>query len=514
MAQKHDQSRTGTHLPKFADTVVVGGGTAGAAVAGLLAENSAQTVLLLEAGPDYGSFAEGRWPAELLEAGAIPLTHDWGYDSGTRYASRVITFERARVIGGCSSHNGCAAIWGSSADYDGWAALGNLGWSTDELRPLFRAASERLRVRIPEPAEVTPFQRISMDAAADAGIPRIADLNNLDENLGMAPSPANIVDGVRWNTAFAYLDRVRERSNLTIVGDSACDRLEIKSGRVNAVLVAGRGGTVRVEAGRVIIAAGTYGSPAILLRSGIGDSSELRAAGITPMHELPGVGRNLHDHPRVSISYAGTRDLEEMMAAFARDHWMPEEQTIAKARSSRCMQAFDLHIYPVGGRDLATRNGWRWTLEAACLTPRSRGALRIAGADMQSPPIIDHRYLSDPEDEDLQVLTDGVALAREIAAKPALSRLVGSEISTGGTKIEAFIRSNCVHYCHPVGTCRMGPASDPSAVVDSRGRIHGLDNAYVADASIMPVIPRANTNIPALVVGERIARWLLECLED
>jgi choline dehydrogenase len=515
MTQKQNQSRTDTPLPKFADTVVIGGGTAGAAVAGLLAERSEQTVLLLEAGPDYGSFAEGRWPAELLDAGAIPVTHNWGYDSGKQYASRVIGFERARVIGGCSSHNGCAAIWGSSVDYDGWAALGNPGWSTDELRPLFRDASERLRVRIPSQSEIAPFQRIALGAAADAGIPRVADLNNLDENLGMAPSPANIANGVRWNTAFAYLDPVRERSNLTIVGDSPCDRLEIRSGRVNAVVVAGRDGPVRIEAGRVIVAAGTYGSPAILLRSGIGDPSELRAAGITPTHDLPGVGRNLHDHPRISISYAGTRELEEMMGEFARDHWMPEEQTIAKARSSRCTRAFDLHIYPVGGRDHTTRTNWQWTLEVACLTPRSRGILRITSADTAAPPIIDHRYLSDPDAEDLRVLADGVERAREIAAKPAMSRLVGMEISLAGSiqtrpETEAFVRSNCLHYYHPVGTCTMGPASDRSAVVDARGRIHGLDNAYVADASIMPVIPRANTNLPALVVGERIARWLLE----
>jgi choline dehydrogenase len=282
---------------------------------------------------------------------------------------------------------------------------------------------------------------------------------------------------------------------------------------VNAVVVAGRDGPVRIEAGRVIVAAGTYGSPAILLRSGIGDSSELRAVGITPTHDLPGVGRNLHDHPRVSIGYTGTRELEEMMAAFARDHWMPEEQTIAKAQSSRCTQAFDLHIYPVGGPDLRARTGWRWTLEVACLTPRSRGALRITSAEVEAPPIIDHRYLSDPDGEDLRVLADGVELTREIAAKPALSRFVGNEISRVGsghprTETEAFVRSNCLHYYHPVGTCRMGPASDKSAVVDARGRIHGLDNAYVADASIMPVIPRANTNLPALVVGERIARWL------
>ncbi len=515
MARKRDQRPAGTPLPKFADTVVIGGGTAGAAVAGLLAEHSEQTVLLLEAGPDYGPFAAGRWPAELTDAGAIPATHDWGYHSGELYAQRVIAYERARVIGGCSSHNGCAAIWGSSVDYDGWAALENPGWSTDELRPLFRAGSERLRVRIPEPGEVTPFQRFALDAAATAGIPRVADLNNLDENLGMAPSPANIVNGVRWNTAFAYLDPVRERSNLTIVGDSACERLEISSGRVNAVVVAGREGPVRLEVGRVIVAAGTYGSPAILERSGIGDPSELRSAGIAPMHDLPGVGHNLHDHPRVTLSYAGTRELEEMMAAFARDHWMPEEQTIAKARSSRCTRAFDLHVYPVGGPDRTTPTGWRWTLEVACMTPRSRGALTLTNASSAVPPILDHRYLSDPEDEDLRVLADGVALAREIAAKPALFGLAGMELSPGSAiatraQVEAFVRANCLHYYHPVGTCRMGPASDRSAVVDSRGRIHGLDNAYVADASIMPVIPRANTNLPALVVGERIARWLLE----
>jgi choline dehydrogenase len=515
MARKQEPRSSSAPLPRFADTIVIGGGTAGAAIAGLLAEHSEESVLLIEAGPDYGSFGAGRWPAELTDAGAIPMTHGWGYHSGEQYKPRVIGFERARVIGGCSSHNGCAAIWGSRLDYDEWAALNNPGWSTDELRPLFRAASERLRVRIPEPVEITPFQRAALDAAAEAGIPLVADLNNLDENLGMAPSPANIVKGVRWNTAFAYLDPVRERANLTIVGDSPCDRLEINSGRATAVIVAGREGPVRVEAGRVIVAAGTYGSPAILLRSGVGDPSELRTAGVAPTLDLAGVGRNLHDHPRISISYAGTRELEEMMRSFARDHWMPEEQTIAKAQSSRCTRGFDLHIYPVGGPDRRSRTGWGWTLEVACMTPRSRGALRIASSDSAVPPIIDHRYLSDPEDEDLRVLADGVELARKIGRNRALSGLVGTEISPGSgvasrTEIEAFVRANCLNYCHPVGTCRMGPASDRSAVVDSRGRIHGLDNAYVADASIMPVIPRANTNIPALVVGERVARWLLD----
>jgi choline dehydrogenase len=251
------------------------------------------------------------------------------------------------------------------------------------------------------------------------------------------------------------------------------------------------------------------------MRSGIGDPAELRSAGVTPALDVPGVGHNLHDHPQITLSFAGTRELQAMMAAFARDHWMPEEQTIAKARSSQCTQAFDLHIYPVGGPDRTTPTGWRWTLEVACMTPRSRGALSLTSADPFAAPMLDHRYLSDTAEHDLQVLVDGVALAREIASRPALSRLVGREISPGiarATRVDvaAFVKANCGHYYHPVGTCRMGPASDRSTVVDSRGRIHGLDNAYVADASVMPVIPRANTNVPALVVGERIARLLLE----
>ncbi len=463
-------------LPKFADTVVIGGGTAGAAIAGLLASHSAPSVLLLEAGPDYGPFAAGRWPADLIDAGTIPATHDWGYHSGKQYAPRVISYGRARVIGGCSSHNGCAAIWGSRIDYDGWAALNNPGWSADELMPLFKAGSERLRVRIPEPTEITPYQRAALDAAAEAGIPRVADLNNLDENLGMAPSPANIVNGVRWNTAFAYLDPVRERSNLTIVGDSPCDRLEIRAGRVTAVIVAGRDGPVRVEAGRVIVAAGTYGSPAILLRSGIGDPAELRTAGIAPMLDLPGVGRNLHDHPRVTLSYAGTRDLEEMMTAFARDHWMPEEQTIAKAQSSRCTQAFDLHIYPTGGPDRATGGGWQWVLEVACLTPRSRGALKIRSADSKAAPLIDHRYLSDPDDEDLRVLADGVELAREIAARPVLARLAGLEIYRVAESRPEFRSRDSSGRIACTTTIRWGRAAWARRATGPRWSIRGVES--------------------------------------
>ncbi len=505
-----------TSIPRYADTVVLGGGTGGATVAGLLAELTDQSVLLLEAGPDYGPLDAGGWPADLLDARDLAPTHGWGYTSGERYPGRAIPFERARVIGGCSAHNGCAAIWGSRLDYDGWAAAGNEGWSADELLPLFRSVNERLRVRIPRMDEVQPFHRAFLEAAPGAGIPVVEDLNDLDEDVGMAPSPANVHQGIRWNTAFGYLDPVRGKPNLTIVGNTIADRLIVERGRVVGALVVGPDGPVRVDAGRVVLGAGAYGSPGILLRSGIGDPAELRAIGIAPVHDLPGVGRNLHDHPAVELSFSGTPELIERLRGFAADHWLPEEQTIAKARSSVCSTGFDIHLYPVGSpyNDPA-RERWDFVIPVACMTPNSRGHLQVSSGDCSLAPLFEHGYISDTEGADRRVLVDAVKLARTFAAQPALAGLIGDEIAPGpevrtDAEIAAWIDANVVHYYHPVGTCKMGPVSDPDAVVDPRGKVHGLDGVYVADASIIPVIPRANTNVPAAVVGERVARWLAE----
>lgn len=503
----------GTGLPRYADTVVVGGGTAGAAVAGILAERTDQSVLLLEAGPDYGPYESGNWPSDLLEAFDLAESHGWGYDSGQHYADRIIPFQRARVIGGCSSHNGCAAIWGHRADYDGWAELGNDGWSTDELIPFFESVNRRMRVRIPGNDEVTPYHRAMLDAAPAAGIPLVHDLNNLDEPIGMAPSPANIWNGVRWNSAFAYLDPVRYLSNLTIVGNVLTDRLIVENGRVSGVRVVGPDGPSMVSAGRVVVSGGTYGSPAILLRSGIGDPTALAEIGVKPVHDLTGVGENLHDHSAAYLEFAGTDDLRCQMTAFRETNWMPEEQTIAKARSSQCTDAFDLHIYPEGGPYANDRSAWSFIMPVACMTPQSRGRLLLTSSDPDAAPVFEHGYLSDVDRADLRVLADGIEIAREITNQPQLRELIGPEWAPGldiGSRdqLERWIERMVVHYYHPVGTCKMGPVSDARAVVDPRGKIHGLEGAYVADCSIMPVIPRANTNIPAAVVGERIASWL------
>jgi choline dehydrogenase len=504
-------------VPREADTIVLGGGTAGAVVAGLLTAQSDERVVVLEAGPDYGAFGDSRWPADLLDARALGYTHDWNYASGDTYTGRIVNFERARVIGGCSSHNGCAAIWGSRVDYDGWSGMSLAGWSAAELLPIFARAAERLRVRRYARDEVTPFQQACLGAAPGAGIPLTDDLNDFDEDEGMAASPVNILDGTRWNAAFAYLDPVRQRPNLTVAGWSTADRLVIEHGVATSVHYTGPDGPGQVSAARFVIAGGTYGSPAILLRSGIGDPDELHEAGVEPAIPMSGVGRNLHDHPSVRLRFAGTSRLEEAMSAFARERWMPEEQTIAKIRSRlypRLARGFDLHLYPVGGPDSESEAGWHWWFPVACMTPRSRGAVTLRSPDAGREPRIEHRYCSDPEGHDRAVLREGVRTARTLAAQPALRDLLGAEVSPGPTiqddsALEEWIEGAVEHYYHPVGTCAMGPVDDPLAVTDARGRVHGLDNVFVADCSIMPVIPRANTNLPAVVVGERIAGWLL-----
>ena len=495
----------------YADTVVIGGGTAGAAVAARLAQDTSQFVLLIESGPDYGAFAEQGWPAQLLDARSLPGGHDWNYVNGASTGRPEHPLERARVIGGCSSHNGCAAIWGNRVDYDGWAALGNPGWSADDLLPFFKLANETLRVKRISSSEITPWQQACLDTAPKIGIPQVADLNNLDEDIGMSTSPVNILDGVRWNTAFAYLDPVRGNDRLTIRGKMQVDRLRMEGSRVVSLEAMGPDGPITIEAGRFVVCAGTYGSPAILLRSGIGPNSELSLHGIETKLDLA-VGKNLHDHPAVYLKYSGTPKLVAAMLDFvASGGVLFSEQTIAKFRSKYCTSAYDLHLFPIGGQFTDTADSWDFLLPVANMTPLSRGSVQFTSADPFATLKIDTAYLSDPDGRDLAILWNGIELVRGYACRAPLADLIGEEIApTANYKTPEDVPGDNLHYYHPVGTCKMGPESDPTAVVDAHGKVHGVDNLYVADASIMPVVPRANTNIPALVVGERIAAWLTQ----
>jgi choline dehydrogenase len=499
-----------SRFPAAVDTIVAGAGTAGAAVAGRLAAASSGRTLLLEAGPDYGPAGSGRWPRDLLDATHVAWSHDWGYSG--EFAGQVIRFSRARVMGGCSSHNAGAVVFGSRFDYDGWAAAGNPGWSARELGPLFAAAWEQLRVRRVGLDELTPFQRACTDAIAAGGIPAVEDFNDLDEDAGVAPFPVNIDGTTRVNSAFGYVDPVRDR--LAVAGDALVERVLVRDGRAVGVAVRDDRQLAEIGASRVVVCAGAYGSPAILLRSGIGPAGELTAIGVKPVADLPGVGRNLHDQPCVEVRYEGSAGLAAMMERHqAGTGWQPHEQVIAKFPSAGCRQGFDLHVYPVGGYSKETSD-WFWFLGAACLTPVSRGSVRLTGPGPGDRLLIDHRYLSDPGRHDRARLAEGIERVREIAGAPGLRRLLGRETRpgpdvSGRQAIGRFIDHAAVHCYHPAGSCKMGPASDPDAVVDSEGRVHGVEGLHVADASIMPAVTSGNTNMPTAVIGERIARSLL-----
>lgn len=489
-------------MERSAEVVVVGGGSAGAVVAGRLAAEGVD-VVLLEAGPDYGPLGGGRWPAEILDATALATTHDWGYASGPVEGRAPWVWERARILGGCSAHNGAIAAVGHHSDYDAW---GLPGWSTAELRPLFATALEMMCVRAYTESEAGPFHARCLDAARTAGWTIASDLCDLDANTSFGLETVNVVDGVRWNSAFAYLDPVRGSGHLRIVGNALVDRVEETAGAASVHAIVD-GSPFTFAADTVVLAAGVYGTPAVLQRSGIGDPAHLARLGIATVVESPLVGTNLHDHPMVNAGRELADGLRTAIEEATARGFVPEEQTLGKACSSLAADGvFDLHLFPVCASTQTTLTGGRALVEVACMTPRSRGAVRITSTDPEAHPHIDHRYLTDADDHDLVALRDGLVMAEELLSQPALADVLVPEPPRDLS--DAAIRRDVQHYYHPVGTTPMG--LDPAtSVCDPAGRVHGTERLVVADVSLMPQIPRANTNIPAVVLGERIAGFLL-----
>jgi choline dehydrogenase len=268
-----------------------------------------------------------------------------------------------------------------------------------------------------------------------------------------------------------------------------------------------------IRAELVMLCGGTFGTPPVLLRSGIGPAAELRALGIEVVADRPGVGANLHDQPFVLMSWEGSAEIARAMADHAAGGFAPDEQVMAKVASSLDPDVFDMHILPYSPTHRSDDGSWTWHAGAGCLLPRSRGRVWLTSADPEALPRIDHRFYSDPEGHDLAVLTEGVARMRELAAQPGLRELLGAEVAPGPagqtepSEIHAYLRAHVDSYWHPVGTCAMGPAGDPDAVCDGTGTVHGLSGCLVADCALMPVVPRATTAMPAAVIGERVAAF-------
>ena len=464
-------------------------------------------VTLAEAGPDYGPVEEGGWPDDLLDATGIPESHDWGY-AGASGEGRPMPFERARVIGGCSAHNGCAQCAGWRGDYDAWAAACP-GWSGADLEPLFAAVAARMRFRRYREAEIQPLQQAFLEAATAAGVPRTDDLDDLDGRAGCGCPPVNITGSTRWNAAAAYLDPLRGEGRLQVLGDAPIDRLELRNGRCHGARAVVGGRQTLIQAGETVVCAGTYGSPEILLRSGVGPAGDLAALGIPVAADRPGVGAGLRDQPASELEFAATSELGADLDAFAAAaDFMPQEQAIAKLGEDAGGAPFAYHIYPWVAPDPELPEGWMVALPVALLRPRSSGHVRLQASAARAE--IEHGYLSDPADA--ADLTRGLRHVLELVAAGSLAGCLGRPLAIPAAEddsaIERFVRGRHRHYYHPTGTCRMGPSDDAGAVVDHRCRVHGLECLRVADASVFPQPPRATTAWPTAVVGERAAQLI------
>ncbi len=513
----------------FFDVVVVGAGSAGCAVVNRLCRLADLSVCLVEAGPDYGPLESGQWPPELLDCHRMPSTHDWGY-SAQGAGGSTWPEPRAKVIGGCSAHTPCGASWGQPADYDAWAQAGNTGWNYAELAPLIqqieRAPSEPplpyrghqglIQTRPYRDDELASWHRLFRETALRSSFAWLTDLGAPDEPAeGVGPYYANIKGEVRWNAAFAFLDPVRRHPGLTILSNTLAERLLLEQGRAVALLCQAQGQVMELRATTFVLCAGTYGSPLLLLRSGIGPGQHLQDMGIQELIALPGVGQNLHDHPGITLHFAPSARAVQLLQDDLAQHRFYQAQAVLRARSTRCAAGFDLHLFSYYSMSEEGEVGF--CLFVGYLAPRSRGQVRLAGKAVELPPRIDLQLLTDPDHHDAAALMDGIALARRLAQAEPLASAIERELEPGADVTSASdLCEQAQHYVegysHAVGTDKMGPSADPSAVVDHRGQVYGTSNVFVADASIIPQIPRAGTNFTCSLIGWRIAELLAASL--